>query len=144
MSDRPFYLRLAEHVRSYLAGEYALYGKGNMTGKPIYQGRYGNKDWNGTRKEFQKNCGKYGAIVQGELSESRIFLCPLKDGARIIERIEAALAEHLRTQEAPVGTFYEKGVRYRFTREDEPPFIVKILNHHKILGLPEQLTVGYQ
>ena len=56
----------------------------------------------------------------------RVFIPPLKEEKRIVERIEAAIAQQLREQPEPVGAFQDIDIHYRPKRIDEEPIIIKM------------------
>jgi len=60
---------------------------------------------------------------------------------RLRERIEAGLAYHLYQQEGIVGTFQDKGIRYRKRLSSEEPIQVFFEADVKLLGVPEFLWV---
>ena len=75
------------------------------------------------------------------IQQFRIFLAPIDEDKRIIERIESEIAKSLNQQDGFIGDFQDKDIRYRPTRPDEQQFRVVMTFPKSIMGLKEDLLV---
>jgi hypothetical protein len=146
MTKKSFTSRMLSHLQSYFIGEYPIQDVGSYLkgrAKSLFTGKYGTPKEGraAVHQEFFANFERYHSEIYKNLAAMRLFLFPIDAERRIVERIESEIALHLQRQKAPVGTFFDSGVRYRPRRTDEPPIVLKIKNNHRILGLPDTLEV---
>jgi len=137
--------RLLQHVQSYLNGFYRVFdpeafGKGE---KILVWGGMWKKD----RREPKLICdfidkqAELAPKILLFLSQFRLFLAPMNEENRIVERIEAEIARSINQQDGIVGRFQDKDIRYRPTRPDEPQFKVAMTFSQQIMGLNQELIV---
>ena len=141
-TGKTFLERLAEHLRSYLTGQYHIYEKDAFVKgekKLIFEGWLNIKPKEEARNEYFEHCKEYASEMLKFIDAMRLFVIPLKCDKRTIQRVEAAIAFHLKHQSAPVGSFQDEGIRYCPKRKDEEPIEVNITNYEIILGLTNQL-----
>jgi hypothetical protein len=143
ITARSFSERMKEHLKEHFAGFYHLnksaeFKKGIR--KPIWPGMYDVE-----KKISLIELASHHAILSGEIYELakiyRFFIAPIDNDKRLIERTESALANHLYQQEGIVGTFQEKGIRYRPRLQTEKPLFASFKAPANILGLPERLEI---
>ena len=137
--------RLLQHVQSYLNGFYRIFDPEEfVNGKKVLL-------WGGMWKTNRREPKLISDFIdrQAELApktllflkQFRIFLAPIGEDKRIIERIEAEIARSLNQQGGLIGAFQDKDVRYRPTRPDEQQFRVVMTFPQSIMGLNEELFV---
>ena len=61
----------------------------------------------------------------------------LDSNSRTRERIEAAIAKHIRSQPASINRLFRNDIRYRPRKTSEQPFPVTISCEDNVLGMPE-------
>lgn len=142
-TQRNFSVRMLEHFKEHASGGYHLYKpedfvRGQKT--LVWPGRYDMK-MKTTVEAFLKRYDSLWSYIRDLARLYRFWLAPLHTDKRILERIEAAIANCLHEQKGRIGEFQEKGVRYRPRRRDEQPIEVSIEADGRILGLPPSLLV---
>ncbi len=141
-TKRSFCKRLVEHTKEYLSGAYRVYDPDLfLEGKKeaLWEGMWGN----GPERKIGIFFRKYPELapqIQKFVSLFEIFLIPMKEEKRIVQRVEAAIANHLYKQEGVVGTFQDSGVMYYPRRDTEEPITVNIESSIPILGFPKEFT----
>lgn len=140
MTNRKFEERTAEHLKGYLSGEYGINDPEKL--------RKGEKIriWDGLCRggdleDFIQQHNVLFPKLLRLLSLYKIYVAPLDCEIRLIERIEAAIADSLRKQDGIMGNFQEPDIRYKQRKESEEPVAVKIEYNSKIIGLPKTLIV---
>ncbi|MFC1662914.1 hypothetical protein ACFL04_01970 [Patescibacteria group bacterium] len=143
ITNRSFYERLAEHLESYLSGQYGIRTKGKDNRFTTrYKGLYGypTDQKIKIRNNFFINYKRYSKLIDHKIhNQERLFLCPLNIPKRKLERIEGAIVKHLWEQKPPAGAAMEK-IRIRPRRKLEKPFMIKI-GKNNIRGLPNTILV---
>ena len=135
--------RLLQHVQSYLNGFYRVFdpeafGKGEKV--LIWGGM-----WKTDRREPKLICDfidRQPELVPKILlllKQFRIFLAPVNEEKRIIERLEAEIARSINQQEGIVGRFQDSDIRYRPTRPTEQQLRVVMTFPQQIMGLNKEL-----
>ncbi len=140
-----FVMRLLQHVQSYLNGFYRVFDP-----EEFAKGRK-NLLWGGMWKtdrrepklicDFIKMNAELAPKILKFIEQFRIFLAPINEEKRIIERVEAEIARSMNQQEGIVGCFQDKDIRYRPTRPDEQQFRVVMAFSQQIMGLNKELVV---
>lgn len=137
--------RLLQHVQSYLNGFYRvfdpeMFGKGKKI--LIWDGM-----WKPDRRKPKLICDfidrqpELNPKILLFLKQFRIFLAPIDEEKRIIERLEAEIARSINQQEGIVGRFQDNDIRYRPTRTNEEKFRVFFDFTQPIMGLSQQLSI---
>jgi len=140
MTSREFKKRMMEHLKGYLSGEYGIDDlKELQKGKNI---RVWDGLWRGA--DIEDFIGQHDILFPKLLSQIKlykIYVAPLNCEIRLIERIEAAMANYLRKQDGIIGNFQDPEIRYRRRKESEKTVVVKMEYNSKIIGLPKILEV---
>ena len=115
--------RLMQHVQNYLDGFYRV-----LEPEEIVKWRkvlvWGGM-WKPDRKEpqliseFLKLQSELSPKIVKFIEQFRIFLAPINEEKRTIERIESEIARSLSVQSGLIGDFQDKDVRYKPTRPNE-------------------------
>ncbi len=72
----------------------------------------------------------------------RLHLGAVGEGdKRLLDRIEAAVALHLRKQPGTIGGFHDPDIQYRPKRPDEDAIRASFRSDASILGLPDELHI---
>ena len=137
--------RLLQHVQSYLNGFYRVFDPEEFVGgrKVLVWGGM----WKTDRREPKLICdfidrqAELAPKILLFLKQFRIFLAPIGEDKRIIERVEAEIARSLNQQEGLIGAFQDKDIRFRPTRPNEQQFRVVMTFPKSIMGLREELLV---
>lgn len=140
MTKRQFKVRIMEHFKGYLSGEYGIHDpKELQKGKSvlIWKGL-----WRGANiEDFIKQHNVLFPKLLSQIKLYKIYVAPLDCDIRLIERMEAAISNYLRNQGGTVGNFQESDIRYKKRKESEESLFVKISYNSKIIGLPQILKV---
>jgi hypothetical protein len=137
--------RLLQHVQSYLNGFYRIFDPEEFVkGRKVLL--WGGM-WKTDRREpklisdFIDRQTELAPKILLQLKRFRIFLAPIDEDKRIIERVEAEIARSLNQQEGLIGGFQDKDVRYRPTRPNEQRFKVIMTFSNPIMGLSQEVSV---
>lgn len=143
-TKKTFAERLSEHLKAYLTGTYHIYDADSfIKGKKelVFTG-WGNMSSKEDGKiEYIDNIGRYAPEMFSLVSKMGLFIMPVDESKRILQRIESAISIYLSKQPPPVGNFQDAGIRYIPRRLDEEPIMIEITNHKILFGLPEKLQV---
>lgn len=141
-TKRSFRERLVEHMKEYLSGIYQIYdpdlfleGKKEVLWKGMWK--------NTPLTNMGMYLGKYAELApktQRFISLFEIFLIPMSEEKRIVQRVEASIANHLYDQEGVVGSFQDSDIRYSPRWDEEDPITVIIEGSIPILGFPKEFT----
>jgi len=140
---RPFGDRMREHLEKQLSGQYPIYvseqlKRGDL--KPyVWRGVYGNTE----KKILHQYLERLPELLPTNLDFIRqvmFFVAPLDCTRRQLERMEAAIAQHLRKQEGIIVTALEK-FRISPSRKGEEEFDITIPRSAEFLGLPSTIKV---
>lgn len=140
-TGRRFRSRMLEHLKEQLAGWYRLYDPVRMRAgekRLLWRGMYG-RGRPKTPESFVERLPELVGPLQEYLRTMRFHLAPVELEARARKRIEAALAEHLRRQPEPVGSFQDADITYRPRTQDETPMRVTLSSAVALEGLPATL-----
>ena len=152
MTAKSFAARMEGHDRCYAAAKYHVYraesyARGEKLEKDLlwegmwhYETEASKSPRSRSQEECWKNCARLKGPTQEMKKVQRFFFAPLFCDTRTVERIEAAIAEHLKgSPDRRVRDFLTKGIRYRPTRKHEQPFECTVSSQARILGIPERL-----
>ena len=140
-TGRTFSQRMKEHFKEHLAGFYHLndpdeFRMGRRVS--IWPGLYDVE-----AKISLPTLGKKHSELSNNIyrlaKQYRFFFAPIKAETRVIERIESAIASYLYQQNGIVGSFQEKGIRYRPRWDNESLLKISIETYKKIAGFPTDL-----
>lgn len=78
--------------------------------------------------------------IQKSIELIHVFVAPLDVETRTRQRIEAALAEHIKSQAGVASSLMAKDVRYYIRRKGEAPLPIQLRCTNSIHGMPEILN----
>lgn len=143
-TGRSFAARMQEHLVQQLAGMYHIYEPEpfrNGVKQALWTGGYGRTKEPSGIVGFVQSLPTMAPGLAGYVRLMRFRLAALDADKRVRERIEAALALHLKNQPDPIGSFQEDGVRYVPRRSHEAPILIACRSDGSVLGLPASLEV---
>lgn len=144
MTTREFRQRMKEHLKEYLSGEYGINDPVEMkkgSRMRIWDGLYRGANI----EDFIKKHDQLFPKLVHMLNIYRIYVAQLDCETRLLERIEAAIAENLFNQDGAVGDFQEPDAHTHYIKikrkSDERIELVKLKCPKTLLGLPQTLRV---
>jgi hypothetical protein len=135
--------RIKEHLIQTVGGNYritdpALSIKGES--KILWNGLWRR----GTREKLPNyidHLEEFAPIIRKTLQTEVIFIAPLQSDRRLRQRIEGAIAQHIKIQPLPASSLLPLDIRYNPRKKEEVPISVIIECASSIHGLPEALYV---
>lgn len=100
-SDRPFWRRLHDELEAYSRGEYPIHratslAKGRRD--PLHRGEFGSAECRALQQQhFRNRLPKLKSEMQRTLALLALYLAPLDTDPRIGQRIQAAIANRVRS-----------------------------------------------
>lgn len=143
-TGRSFVARIQEHLVQQLCGMYHIYDPESFkqgVKQALWAGSYGRTREPSGVAGFVDLLPAMAPSLAGFVRLMRFRLAALDVDRRLRERIEAAIALHLKSQRDPIGSFQDDGVRYRPRKHDEVPVGVSFRLDGSVLGLPASLEV---
>jgi len=89
--------------------------------------------------EFVSRIIELSPAIKKSLEHSEIYVAPFEGEKRIRQRIEGAIADHIKAQPPPASSLLPKDVRYYRRGSDEEPVTVLISGGDALLGMPKDL-----
>jgi hypothetical protein len=89
--------------------------------------------------EFVSRLIELAPAIKKSLEHSKIYVAPLASERRIRQRIEGAIADHIKAQPPPASGLLPTDVRYTKRWNDEEPVEVRISGGNALLGMPKTL-----
>lgn len=128
ITTRPLKDRIREHIAAYRDGEYNILDTNYFPMGKREQTWHGiawtpEKDRANQRAIFEIERQKRSGDIEALLLAFRIFLAPLDEEKRILERIETAIIKSLYSSEEPFRSFPDKNMHQVRRGPDEPPFM---------------------
>jgi hypothetical protein len=130
--------RIKEYLIQTLGGNYRIcdpdrlcHGEAQVLWDGLW--RKGTRD---KMPEYLERLEELVPILRKCIQTERIFMAPLHITRRLQQRIEGAIAEHIKAQPAPASSVLPSGVRYYRRRADEKPVSVVIECPCDVHGLP--------
>jgi len=139
-----FIERLAQHLQSYVIGQYHIYEAQSFSGgvkNLVFEGWMNKKPRRQARAEYLNAIEEYGPKMLEFIGCMKILLLPAEQETRTIERMEAGISLHLKRKPVPVGTFQDEGILYRPRKKSEEPLALRIGRFENILGLNECVEI---
>jgi len=139
-TSNSFYCRTKEHVIQTMGGNYRIIDPDQMS-RGIQQ-----IVWNGlwrikTRdklRDFLSNYESLAPLIKRYLFGQVIFVAPLECELRVQKRVEAALAQHLRSL-PQASSLFPSDIRFVLRRIDESAVAISISADADIEGLPNEI-----
>jgi len=141
ITRRPVPARFSEHTRKYMNGEY------NVLDIAAAEHGVRKEIWHGWgyarshREEFEERKSIILDAVRRQLLGFRVFVSDTGTERRLLERIEAAIMNHLNKQPTPFCDVPDKGMMLAPRWTDEKPLVMKNLSKVKLHGLPASLEI---
>lgn len=141
LSRRPIPTRFQEHTRKYMSGDYTVLDIGALqqgVRKEIWHGWGWTKE---KRKQFENRKEAILDATRKQLAGFRIFIAQVPDRPRLLERLEAAIMDHLYRQPLPLCDVPDKGMMLAPRWESEEP--VAVMNRSAVClhGLPPTMEI---
>jgi hypothetical protein len=138
-----FSQRFRDHLIQTVSGNYRIWdpdlqGQGKVL--LLWHGLWQK----GTREklpEYLDRLEEFAPIIRKRLQTEAVFVAPLRSERRLRQRVEGAIAEHIKAQPAPVSSLLPSDIRYYRRRADEEPVTVVIECRCHVHGLPRTLEV---
>jgi len=89
--------------------------------------------------EFVSRLIELTPVIKKSLEQSEIYVAPLTSERRIRQRIEGAIADHIKAQPPPASSLFQTDVRYTKRWNDEEPLEVRISGGNTLPGMPKDL-----
>jgi len=86
--------------------------------------------------EYLQRLVEFAPTIQRLFALERVFVVPFHSERRLRQRIEAALADHIKTQPAPISSLLPEDIRYYARRKGKEPVRVHMRSDELIIGLP--------
>jgi hypothetical protein len=142
-TNASFGQRLKDHLIQTVGGNYRICDPDSMMrGEPqiLWNGLWRK----GTRDKFHEYIARFeelGPVIRKLLQIEVVFVAPFRSERRLRQRLEGAIAKHIRSQPAPVSAVLPSDVRYYYRKAHETPVPVIVECHCHVLGLPQKLEV---
>lgn len=137
-----FRKRLKEHIIQTAGGNYricdpdlAMQGIEHILWNGLW--RKGTRD---KMPEFLERIVELAPAIKESLEIAEIWVAIFHGEKRIRQRIEGALAKHIKEQPQPSSSLLPKDIRYYQRRKDEAPISVTITGASGVYGLPRNIT----
>lgn len=128
--------RFREHTSCYLSGRYNVLDMDYVSlaqRKLVHQGSWWTKNLRaGPRLEG----AALREAVDRQLGMLRLFVADMREEKRIMERVEAAVMNHLYCSGQPYCDFFDEGTYRVVRRTDEQLIKVTMTSDYPLLGLP--------
>jgi hypothetical protein len=133
--------RIKEHLIQTLGGNYRI-----CDPELLVQGE-ARVLWNGlwrkgTRDKFPEyleRIDELSPIIRKLLQIKVVFVAPFRNTRRLRQRLEGAIASHIKSQPTSVSSVLPYDIRYYLRRPDESPIEVTIECPCHVHGLPQEL-----
>jgi len=135
--------RLKDHLIQTVGGNYRICDPDSlMRGEPrvLWNGLWRK----GTRDKFHEYIERFeelAPVIRKLLQIEVVFVAPFRSERRLRQRLEGAIAKHIRSQPSPVSAVLPSDVRYYQRRIDETPITATVECHCQVLGLPQELEI---
>jgi hypothetical protein len=142
ITKRSFYHRTKEHIINQLGGIYGIYDAEAMRRgelKVLWGGLWG-KDRLDKLPEFIRQYETLAPHAKESLSVQKLFVAPLQYEARLMARIEGAMAAVIR-ESRDASSLLPEGIRYWRRGNAEAPVNVKFELPCVVQGLPTEMAV---
>jgi hypothetical protein len=141
ITRRPIPTRLREHTPRFTSGDYTVMDVSALKEglrKEVWHG------WSWTpekRADFQQRRVEIIAAARMQLAAFRLFVANVDPRPRILERLEAAIWNHLYSLPKPLSDIPDRGVMLAARRIAEAPIMVTNRCDSLLHGLPVNLPI---
>ncbi|MFZ5453263.1 MAG: hypothetical protein ACOZF2_15500 [Thermodesulfobacteriota bacterium] len=138
-----FWQRIKDHLIQTVGGNYRICDPDLLVrgeAKVLWNGlwRKGTRD---KMPEYLERLEEFVPVMLKLLQNEIVFVAPFRSERRLRQRLEGAIAKHIKSQPAPMSSVLPSDVRYYHRRVDEAPIMVTIEGHCHVHGLPRELEV---
>ena len=141
-TTRSFASRRQEHLREQLSGMYTICDPDSLLQGRVeflWRGMYGEHHETGL-EDFAIRLPQLASDLTRFIRMIRFYIAPKKEGRRLLERAEAAIANGFLSR----ATIYEeifKGIRYLPRRQNEGPLRLRCVWPMPLVGAPDTLEI---
>ena len=141
ITRRPIPIRLREHTRNFISGEYTILDMAAMSRgvrKEIWHG------WGWTpekRRDFEHRKHDLAAAARYQLAAFRVFVADVGTAPRLLERLEAAIMNTLYRQPPPCCDIPDRGMMLAPRWNSEQPITARLKSEVTFLGLPPEIEI---
>lgn len=138
ITRRPMRKRFLEHTRSYETGNYNILdldAAQQGIRKVVWKG------WGWTpekRADYEAQKNEIVAVAQRQMSGTRIFIIDTGITPRLLERMEAAIANHFYKFD---DTLFDRGMLRMSRWQSEEPIIATFQRSSKLNELPSEIEI---
>jgi hypothetical protein len=130
--------RMKDHIIQTIGGNYRVSDPDSLVqgvDRVLWDGlwRRGTRDM---ISEYVRRLMDLAPAIQKNLATLRVLVAPLDAERRARQRVEGALANHIRSQPPPASALLPRDIRYYGRRVDEAPIVVGLSCGVEVLGLP--------
>jgi len=140
-TGKSFKERFKDHMIHTAGGNYRIYdpdseiqGIGHILWNGLW--RKGTRD---KMPEFVARMIELAPAIKKSLEHSEIYVAPFESERRVRQRIEGAIADHIKAQPPPASGLLPTDVKYYKKWDDEEPIYVRISGGDALLGMPKDL-----
>jgi hypothetical protein len=138
VTRRPARNRFTEHTRSYLKGEYNILEL-NAAQQGIRKVLWKGWGWTPEKHaDYEARRDEIITFAKHQMLGTCIFVIDMGGTPRLLERMEAAIANHFYKQD---DTLFDRGMLLMPRWETEEPIIVTVRSTCKIYGLPDEIEI---
>jgi hypothetical protein len=144
ITKRPVAMRLREHTRRFLNGEYTVLDTGAASRAERKEVWHGWGYARAHRHEFEARREAIQDAARRQLASYRIFVADPEiavAGMRLRDRLEAGIMDSLYQQPPPICDFPDRGMFLARRRAEEPPVLIRSVCSSVLYGLSEVLLV---
>ena len=138
ITRRPMRKRFVEHSRSYLEGNYNIL---DMDAAQLGRREVLWKGWGWTpvkRTEYENRKSEVTELAKRQMSRTRIFVIDMGVAPRLLERLEAAIANHFYKSE---DILFDRGMLCMPRWKSEEPLHITFNCDSKLFGLPAAIEI---
>jgi len=142
ITGRSFGQRQFQHIQDQCSGVYNVDMPGSLrslrTSVAWHGLGWGPKRWR-RAGDFLSRMPQFARLIHQVYGQYRLFCADLDLSARVLERIEAGISFHLKSQPGLIGKGQEDGIVYRPRRQVERPIKVRVSCAKHVWGLPDTI-----
>lgn len=141
ITRRSVSVRLREHTRKYLTGEYTILDMSAMS-RGVREEIWHGWGWTSEKREnYERRKCELVTAARCQLAAFRVFVADVGSAPRLLERIEAAIMNALYEQQSPCCDIPDRGMMLAPRWGSEESIMVRIKSEVKFLGLPSEIEI---
>jgi len=140
-TQRRFDLRMGEHFRAMLSGEYPTFDEAALArGEPRLVEGAATGWWPGTLPAFLKNYESLAPHIIGLIRRIRVHLAPLAGDDHLLNRVEGAIGRLYKAHpDSRIRGFFSPGIKVPAAIPFDKPVLLRVSSASPIAGLPAEL-----